>query len=113
MAYYIMEPATILAITSISAVGIGILGKVLYTLRHNVKNLCGIVFRTPESQSRHSPRLTQLNVVRDHLENTLPAVHITPAIKNDDSAILDLEKQIRIKELEMKLKDMDEERIYI
>ena len=109
-----MDPATILAITSISAVGIGVLGKVLYTLRHNVKNLCGIVFRTPDSQSRHSPRTTQLNVVREHFENTLPTVHITPTIKNDDSAILDLERQIKMKELEHKLKDMDDaERIYI
>lgn len=110
-----METATVLAITSISAIGIGVLGKVLYTLRHNVKSCWGIVFRS-NTTSRNSPRLQELNVVRGHLENTLPgSTHISPMVKSDEQTVLNLENQIKIKELELKLRHLDEdnERIYI
>lgn len=111
-----MDPGTIIAITSISAVGIGILGKVMYTLRHNVKNCFGIVFRTPDSQSRHSPRASaELNEVKQHFENTLNQIKITPSIKSDSDAVKDLENKIKVKELEHKLKELEGncERIYI
>lgn len=108
-----MDPGTIIAITSISTIAVGILGKVMYVCRHNVKNCFGIAFRTPESQSRHSPRHTQeLDNVRQHFENTLK---ITPSIKNDEDIVKDLENKIKVKELEHKLKGLEEsdERVYI
>lgn len=116
------DPTTIIAITSISAVGIGVLTKILYTLRHNVKSCWGMVFRTPESQSRASPRnsacaeTNELNVVRQHFDNTLrpsdpqtlpnkqtstPNLPINQVIEN-------LEKQLKIKELEQKIKKFDQ-----
>jgi hypothetical protein len=99
----IMDTATILAITSISGIGITILSKVLYELRHNVKNFCGIAFRTPISQSRASPQHTEteLNNFRKQFE----ANKIVPQTRQtEDDKILSLEQQIRLKELEERLK---------
>lgn len=110
-----MDPTLVISITAISTLGIGIFGKVLYTLRHNIKNCFGVSFRTPESHSRHSPRAsTELNEVKQHFENTLNQIKITPSIKSDSEAVKELENKIKIKELEHKLKELEEgERIYI
>lgn len=110
-----MDPVTIMAITSIVTIGCGAIGKILYSLRHNIKQCGGIVFRST-STSRNSPRLTELNVIRDHLGSTLPATtHITPVIRNNENIVSELENKIRVKELELKLKEMEEsyERVYI
>lgn len=88
-----MDPTLVLAITSISAIGVGILGKVMYTLRHNVKSCWGIVFRSTPT-SRNSPRLQELNIIRDHLGSTLPSTHITPVMKTNENVVKELEKQI-------------------
>lgn len=107
------DPATILAITSISAIGIGVLGKILYTLRHNVRSCWGLVFRTPESQSRASPRnrSIELNVVRQHFDDTLPPEKIPSIMQSPNlpvsQIIENLEKQLKIKELELKIKKFD------
>lgn len=108
-----MDPTLAISITAISTLGIGILGKVLYTLRHNIKNCFGVSFRTPESQSRHSPR--QLNDIRKHFENTIEQVKITPTIKSNIDIVDELETKLKIKELEAKLKQFDEpdDRVYI
>jgi len=105
------DPTIILAITSISAVGIGILGKLLYQLRHNIRTCWGIQFRST-STSRHSPKLQELNQVKQHFANTLPdsstiIQHVTPQNIPVDTIIADLEKQIRIKELQTRLKKYD------
>lgn len=98
------DPTIILAVTSISAIGVGILGKILYTLRHHVRNFCGVEFRTPSSQSRNSPRVstTEINQIRNELSK-----NITPVILNPDTHIQNLEKQIKIKELENRLRRFD------
>ena len=99
-----MDTATILAITSISGIGITILSKILYELRHNVKNFCGIAFRTPVSQSRASPQHTELNDFKKQFEATkiVPQTH-----QSEDDKILSLQQQIRLRELEERLKRFD------
>lgn len=119
------DPTLILAITAISSVGIGILGKVLFELRKNIRSCWGITFRS-NSGSRDSPR--QLNTVKKHFENTLPQIelstHITPrrAFSENSSpqnaqapTNREIEHLVRIKELEERLKRMgdDPDRIFI
>lgn len=111
-----MDPTTVIAITSLSTVGIAVLGKILYTLRHNVKNLCGIQFRTPDSTIRNSPRNIELNNVRNHLENTLPVTDVIKVIPNTFPTDKELEQKLKIMELENKIKHFEEdnsERVYI
>lgn len=113
-----MDPVTVMAITSIVGLGVGALGKILYELRHNIKNCGGIVFRS-RSTSRNSPRGEELNKVRTHFHQTLgggEVVKVTPANLKEEDQIAELEKQIRLRELEAKLKRMEEsesERVYI
>jgi len=121
-----MDPAFVIAITSISAIGVGILSKILYQLRHNVKSCWGVVFRST-STSRNSPRGNELNNVRKHFENTLPSselsTHITPrrAFSENSSpqnqpSKTELEQSIKIKELENRLKQLgydDPDLVYI
>ncbi len=109
-----MDPVTIMAITSIVTVGCGAIAKILYSLRHNIKQCGSIVFRST-STSRNSPRLTEINNIRNHLEQTLPVQVVTPSIKANDDTVRELENKIKIKELENKLKELegDCERVYI
>ena len=98
------DPTMIIAITSISAVSIGILSKLLYHLRNNIKSCYGIVFRSPTT-SRQSPRANNIIELKEHLENTLPKVTVekqSPNIFLNPS--YELDKQIRLRELELQLR---------
>lgn len=113
-----MDPSLIVAITSLSALSIGIFGKILYTLRHNVKSCWGIVFRSENSSSNISPRERSINTNIELNQIKQKLQQITP-IQNISSS--ELEEKLRVRELEIKLKEADdklkelenEDRVYI
>ena len=75
------DPTTIIAITSISAVSIGIITKLIIVCRKNIKNCWGITFRSPTS-SVHEIEIPANN----HQTNPHHEIHITPQVLNDITA---------------------------
>lgn len=95
------DPTTIIAITSISAVSVGILTKLLIVCRKNVKNCWGIQFRSPTnsiqdkdeiemtSNNHHPvipqqiiiPNLEQYKAICENQHNH--EIHITPNVLNE------------------------------
>lgn len=104
-----MDPVTIMAITSIVTLGVGAVGKVLYMLRHNIKQCGGIVFRS-RSTSRNSPtRLSDLNAVRNHLERTLPDTRkIVPHVEQNPAVcIQSIEPELKKRILELQQENLN------
>lgn len=94
------DPTTIIAITSISAVSIGIITKLLIVCRKNIRNCWGIQFRSPTNSvqdkseiemattNHHQvspriiiPNLEQFKAICDNQHNH--DIHITPHVLNE------------------------------
>jgi len=114
-----MDPSLIVAITSISAISLGLLTKLLFILRKNVKNCCGITFRSVTTSEKNSqtdsPRIksTELNQVKREIKKVVPHNKLTA----EQLKIHDLE--LKLKEAEDKIKDevidveIEDDRVYI
>lgn len=77
-----IDTTAIIAITSLSAVGVAILGKVLFLLRTNIKNCCGIQFRTPPNSVTNKNETQNNNNEIEITETNTNTIHITPQILN-------------------------------
>jgi hypothetical protein len=101
-----MDPTLIVGITSLSAIGLGILTKIVLLLRSNVKNCWGIQFRSPVV---NSPRSTEISAVREHFDNTL---NIRPTQQEKIDKINDTIRQMNIHTVRQMV-DEDKDVVYI
>ena len=102
-----MDPSLVIAITSISAVSLGLLTKLLFILRKNVKYCCGITFRSvgvsEKNSQTDSPRMnqTELNQIKHEIKKVVPQNRLTA----EQLKIHDLE--IKLHDAQAKIKDYD------
>ncbi len=86
-----MDPSTVMAITSISAISLGIITKLLMVLRKNVKTCCFISFRSPTNSVKDKNETTDIemtnhnhNHTNEHHTVSEPVynIQITPEVLN-------------------------------
>lgn len=77
-----MDAATILAITSISGLGLALLTKVLLVLRKNVRSCCFITFRSPDNSVKDKNEKNENEIEITNQQSNKETIHITPDILN-------------------------------
>lgn len=102
-----METTTILLITTLTGLGVTVLGKILYSLRTNIKSCYGITFRSVNNTPPKSP--PELNMIRQHFQQT-----ITPQQAfNNPVSPQQINNEMINRMIDEKLKNINDDRVYI